>query len=545
MNRRTRKWVVAAVVVTFVAAVTVAIAVTVLSRRFQPYIRARAIEYLEKRFDAEVGLGSLSIRFPNIAPLRLLFQGGRGTVARVVGHALILRQKQAPADQPPIIAIGNFSFNVDLGAVFDSPRRIDVVTVESMTVSIPPKDDRVPLPPSSDSASASNGVLIDKLVVSNTRLIILPRSTPEGDPQKQPLTFDIDKLTMTSVGKDSAMQYDAVLTNPKPPGLIHSTGSFGPWVAGSAGDTPLSGDYTFDHADLSVFSAIAGILHSSGHFTGSLSSVTAKGTASVPDFRLKGAGNKVPLTTSFEVLVDGTNGNTVLQPITATLGSTRFTTSGAVIKKNGAFRRTIALDVSMPAGNLADILRLAMKGDPFMEGKLALKTAIAIPPLTGKVSEKLMLDGHFTLTNAQFLKSQIQDKIDALSRRGQGQPKNQDITQVVSDMRGTFRMADQRLSFSELTFAIPGAAINLTGDYDLGSDTVNFAGSVGLDAKVSQTMTGWKRWALKPVDPFFSKHGAGTFLRIRIDGSSKDPHFGLDHGKPQPPSPGTTASGVQ
>jgi hypothetical protein len=41
-------------------------------------------------------------------------------------------------------------------------------------------------------------------------------------------------------------------------------------------------------------------------------------------------------------------------------------------------------------------------------------------------------------------------------------------------------------------------------------------------------MTGWKRWALRPVDPFFSKHGAGTYLKIKVEGTSKQPKFGLD-----------------
>ena len=41
-------------------------------------------------------------------------------------------------------------------------------------------------------------------------------------------------------------------------------------------------------------------------------------------------------------------------------------------------------------------------------------------------------------------------------------------------------------------------------------------------------MTGWKHWLLKPVDPFFSKNGAGTFLKIKVVGNSKAPKFGLD-----------------
>ena len=170
------------------------------------------------------------------------------------------------------------------------------------------------------------------------------------------------------------MKYTCGLTNPKPPGEITSVGSFGPWNSVEPGDTPLNGDYTFDHADLGVFAGIAGTLQSKGRFEGELDTITARGEAYVPDFRLKRSGNPVPLRTKFEVVVDGTNGNTILKPVVATLGSTHFTTSGAVFKHEGDTHRSIKLDVNMPQGNMKDVLRLAMKGDAFMEGKLNLKT---------------------------------------------------------------------------------------------------------------------------------------------------------------------------
>ena len=51
------------------------------------------------------------------------------------------------------------------------------------------------------------------------------------------------------------------------------------------------------------------------------------------------------------------------------------------------------------------------------------------------------------------------------------------------------------------------------GDYNLNSDAVDFHGTPRLKARLSQTMEGWKRWAFKPVDPFFAKDGAGTPAR--------------------------------
>jgi hypothetical protein len=41
-------------------------------------------------------------------------------------------------------------------------------------------------------------------------------------------------------------------------------------------------------------------------------------------------------------------------------------------------------------------------------------------------------------------------------------------------------------------------------------------------------VTGWKAILLKPVDPFFSKNGAGTELSVKVTGTKSDPHFGPD-----------------
>ena len=181
--------------------------------------------------------------------------------------------------------------------------------------------------------------------------------------------------------------------------------------------------------------------------------------------------------------VDGTNGNTILKPVQATLGSTRFITSGGVIKHDEDTRRRIDLTVSMPDGRLNDLLRLAMKGAPFMEGRIHLDTKISIPPLSSKVREKLLLDGRFEVTDGKFLRSKIQDQIDGLSRRGQGQPNNQEIDEVVSSMSGNFRLESERLTFRSLTFGVTGAWVNLAGSYLLDGDVLDMHGSLRLKSQ--------------------------------------------------------------
>ena len=144
------------------------------------------------------------------------------------------------------------------------------------------------------------------------------------------------------------------------------------------------------------------------------------------------------------------------------------------------------------------------------------------------MKDKLRLDGHFDVTEAHFLKSTIQDQIDGLSRRGQGQPKNEQIDEVISRMTGAFQLDNAVITFSDLTFGVPGADVQLAGSYNLDADQLDFRGALRLQAKVSQTMTGWKHWLLKPVDPFLSKNGAGTYLKIQVVGNSKAPKFGRD-----------------
>jgi hypothetical protein len=142
----------------------------------------------------------------------------------------------------------------------------------------------------------------------------------------------------------------------------------------------------------------------------------------------------------------------------------------------------------------------------------------------------LKLEGRFEVRHGKFLRFATQDKIDTLSRRGQGKPNSQYIEDVVSGMKGKFKLENEVIRFASLSFSVPGADVALEGGYDLQRDVLDFHGTLKLQAKVSQTMTGWKRWALKPADPFFAKEGAGTFLRIEVTGTSNAAKFGRDRG---------------
>ena len=519
MSKRKKLWLGGIALAVLILAVGAYIAASLIARNFEPALRAQAIQYLHDRFHSDVELKALHINRPKMSTLQILLRHGRGAIVEVEGDGLAMRFGGNPS-LPPLFAIQKVFFTVDLGVLFEPQKSVNFVSLDGMEINVPPKGERTN---AGGDTSGNSNVIIQNVQITNAALVLLPKDTG-----RKPLRFHIARLHLQSVGVNSAMRYDADLTIPKPPGTVKSTGNFGPWNASAPGDTPLKGNYTFDKADLGIFAAIAGTLSSKGTFDGSLNAVNARGTAYVPNFQLKMAGNPLPLSTTFEAQVDGTNGNTVLQPVQATLGHTNFTTTGAVIKHEEYSQRDIDLKVTMPNGDLRDLLRLSMKGQPFMEGFITMNSSIGIPPLTSKVKQKLLLDGTFDLRGAKFLKSTIQDQIDQLSRRGQGQPKNPEIDEVISKMQGSFRLENEVMTFRSLAFEVPGAAVSVAGNYNLAHDTLDFHGALKLDAKISQTVTGWKRWLLKPADPFFAKNGAGTFLKIKIEGDAHHPKFGLD-----------------
>ena len=159
---------------------------------------------------------------------------------------------------------------------------------------------------------------------------------------KQPREFLIHRLTMDEVGVSQRMPFEAQLTNPLPRGLIDTTGRFGPWSR-DPDATPVEGKYVFKDADLSTIKGIGGILTSTGEFRGPLGRIDVKGETKTPDFRLEVAGNPMPLTTTFEAVVDGTDGDTYLNKVNAVLGKTPIEATGVVAGTPGVKGRTIQI----------------------------------------------------------------------------------------------------------------------------------------------------------------------------------------------------------
>ena len=481
--------------------------------------RVRVIAALSERLQGEADLRELHIRvFPSL---------------RAEGRGLTIRH-HGRHDVPPLISIEHFTAE---GSVRDLLRRhVSRVTLDGLDIQIPPDRNRVDKKNDETSEAdpgaasrqpdAARTLVIDELRSVRARLAIIP-----AEADRPPKVWDIHDLRMTSVSPDASMPFEATLTNAVPPGEITTHGSFGPWQGPEPGATPLDGTFTFNDADLSVFKGIAGILSSHGTFGGVLERIDIHGQTETPMFEVKAGGHPVPLRTQYHAIVDGTNGNTILERIDASLLNTSIVAKGAVVGKPGQDGRTVTLDVKIEKGRLEDVLKLAVKSSSPMMGGLRLTTTFVLPPGDQDVVKKLRLNGRFAISDGRFANLDVQNKINQLSQRTQGKEASEPVAKVSSRFTGAFRLGGGTLTIPEVTFDVPGAAVRLAGKYDLLPETLDFQGTLFTDAKVSQMVTGYKSILLKIVDPLFRREGGGASIPIRISGHRENPTFGLDKGR--------------
>ena len=226
------------------------------------------------------------------------------------------------------------------------------------------------------------------------------------------------------------------------------------------------------------------------------------------------------------------DGDTYLQSVKARFLHSSFTANGKVVRVSNPPGRDIELDVIMNHARIEDLLQLGVKTDPpVLRGDIQMKTRLSLFPGQQDIAHRLRLDGTFRIPEALFSNQKIQDRIDSLSLRSQGEPKlaaEHDEVGIPAELSGSFKLIDGLFQFPALRFDVPGTQADVTGQYSLDGQVFDFHGKLRLQAKLSQMMTGWKSILLKPVDPFFSKHGAGTEVPFKVTGTRSEPRFGLD-----------------
>src|SRR5581483_3228710 len=198
-------------------------------------------------------------------------------------------------------------------------------------------------------------------------------------------------------------------------------GTFGPWQSDEPGETPLDGTFVFDRADLGVFKGVSGLLSARGTFAGVLGRIDIHGETDTPDFAVTAGGHPMRLRTKYHAIVDGTNGNTILDEVDGNFLNTSLVARGRVVDTPGRDGRTVALDIVMDKARLEDVLRLAVNTPkPPITGALRIRTKFVLPPGDQDVVKKLRLDGQFSIGAGRFTSPDVQVKINELSQRARG-----------------------------------------------------------------------------------------------------------------------------
>jgi AsmA-like C-terminal region len=357
-----------------------------------------------------------------------------------------------------------------------------------------------------------------------------------SDPQKTPLRFDVHDAVLHDVRWESPIRYELKVYNPEPPGEIVTRGKFGGWTTGRPGETPISGEYTFERADLSVYGGIAGILASKGKYAGVLQHIDIAGSTDVPDFEVTSGGHKVHLVTQFDAFVDAIHGDTFLKRVEAHIGHTKVIAQGSIAGAKDREGKIALLDLSAQSGRIEDILGLFVESrrSP-MSGVLVLRTKVEIPSGSEPFLKKVKLQGSFGVDEGNFSKSQTQQNVDELSAGARGE-KIEDAETVLTDLKGRATIEGGVARFSELSFGVPGATARMYGNYSLLTNKIDLHGRMRVDTKISKTTTGVKSLMLKAVDPFSKKKKTGEIVPVHISGTYEHPQFGLDLTQPPPSS---------
>jgi hypothetical protein len=488
-----------------VAACIVASAVAVLWNRIWPFTESAVVEDLADASDSAVTIRT-----------------SHRTYFPIPGCVLEGIQFQHGNDIWNLITIEKLTVEGSYSGIFT--RHVPRIRVEGGHVFVPPFGSNVTF------QTQHSKLVVDEIVANGTLV-----DFASNDPKKQPLRFEVYEALLHGVRWGSPLSYKLRLQNPEPPGEITTHGKFGAWTTGHPGDTPISGEYTFERADLGVYGGIAGMLSSRGNYDGVLKHIDIAGVTDLPDFEVKSGGRKVRLATKFSAFVDAIHGDTFLKGVDARFGQTSVIVTGSVAGTKGSTGKSALLDLTARRGRIEDILGLFVKDrrSP-MSGEIVLKAKAEIPPGRESFLEKAKLQGKFGIDDGTFSKPETQKNVNELSAGARGE-KMEDAETVLTDLKGQVTLEGGIARFSDLSFGIPGASANMYGTYNILNHRIDLHGRMRVDTKISKTTTGVKALLLKAIDPFFKKKRRGEVVPVHITGTYEHPQFGLDLTKPKGP----------
>jgi hypothetical protein len=507
-RRRKALYIIGGILLTLFALLFVAS--LIIRPRISPIAKSKIESVLSAKFDSTVTIDTFEITlFP-----RITVEAG-GVVMRHFGRT----------DIAPLIQIDSLTAHANWGTLLRAPRHVSSVQIQGLHIHTPPRepgDKPQRVWPNQDLASKYQ-VLVDVLHSDGATF-----ETTPNKPGKKPRLFELHHIEMRNLSLDRPSPFHATLTNPIPKGEIDCKGEFGPWVPADPALTPVKASYTFADADMGTIKSLSGIMNSKGEFGGPLDYMDVTGWTDIPKFKIRTSKMSVPLHTDYKAVVDGTNGDTILKEVDARFLHSRLISTGEVVRVEDPHGHRILVKTVSKGARIEDLLQLAVGNDPpVMTGPMELNATVEIDAGPEDYLDRMKLKGDFSVNSLHFSNPDIEKKVATFSNKAQGKPES-DVESTPATLQGTYSMDNGAVNFSSLHFEVIGATVDLAGTYEMDDGALNFEGALKMDAKLSQTMTGVKSFFLKAVDPFFSKHGAGTYVPIKISGTKDHPVYGLN-----------------
>jgi hypothetical protein len=490
----------------------------VLLARHWPFARQRVVEALQDDFHGTV----------TFSRFHKTFFPHPGCVAE--GATLV--RPGAPAGSPPFASADKFIIRAHYLDLLPRPGYVAHIEVQGLQIHVPPLGSTPSPPPNQSPSSTRVGE-----VVANNALLEIARKVGK------PLRFEIHKLTLDSVSRKAGFGYDVAFLNALPPGEIESRGHFGPWNSTDPGQTPVSGTYKFEHANLGVFGGIDGVLTSHDNFRGTLAQVETHGSVDIPDFKVRRAARSAPIESRFHSFVNALNGDVHLEHVDTAVVKTNVLARGAVEEFPSRHGKVTALDLNVGNGRIQDILRLFIKEprSPLM-GIVSFRAHVTIPPEGRPFEHEVVLVGDFGIDEGRFTKIETRKKVESLSERAQGkkagdkeksngddQEDAEDSLRVISGLKGHVVLKDGVATLTNISFSVPGAVAYMHGTFNLLNERINFHGVLKTDAEFSKVGGGGiKSIFLKPFDTVFKKTPKGAEIPVKLTGTYAHPQPGLE-----------------
>jgi hypothetical protein len=419
----------------------------------------------------------------------------------------VIFQRENSAE--PLITIRRLTIRSYFGGMLHN--HVSLVRAEGMHISLGNSD-------FAQTNSSNQQSTVDRLVADDAVLEIRRR-----DPEHN-LRFVFHKFTMRNLGGTGPVAFSAVFDNPLPAGVLRTSGQFGPWNGSHPDQTPISGKYSLEQADLSVFKGIGGIISSNGDFSGTFKQINLEGSTTTPAFEVTKTHHSLPLATHFTAWVDADNGNVVLHQVKAQFGHNDILAQGTIgPTANG--KRAALLNLRCERGRIEDVFY------PFIHsprspltGDAAFTMKVTIPSGHEPFLQRLDLRSDFQIHNARFTHEETQRRLNNIAES----PGQKDATETLSDFQGTVAVANGVAHFSYLSVHDQGAAAVFKGSFGLIDERVNMYGKLKTAASLAKTTHGMSSVFAKVLEPFFKKRPHVNVVPVKIGGTYKHPSFGLD-----------------